>query len=206
MRDAPAKGVPPSYQSILFPNIPRINSPSYIPCLAGGAPTAWDSPISKDGDANTIVRPFYCDQPRYPESCVYSTRARLLELSVIDRVRFRRLRLWLFLGSRREGAECSPIVHDGRRHAFCAASDGALNVNPIVQESPLPSTSGDAFHRSAEVPVVPQPEDGRQIESEQDPKDGGFWGVMLNEPVTDALLRQRGSRGYPSQRSVLDRG
>jgi hypothetical protein len=56
----------------------------------------------------------------------------------------------------------------------CAVSDGASNLSPIVQESPLPSTPRDAFHCSTEVPVVPRPEDDCRIESEQDPTDGGF--------------------------------
>jgi hypothetical protein len=47
-----------------------------------------------------------------------------------------------------------------------AVSDGASNLSPIVQESPLPSTPRDAFHCSVEVLVVPRLEDDYRIESE----------------------------------------
>jgi hypothetical protein len=119
---------------------------------------------------------FHRDQPRRPERCVPPARARRFNPNVIDRVCFPRFRSPCFsaLEERVQSVDRSHTVWE--HNVPCAVSDGASKISPITWESLHPSTfcANNAFHCSAEVPVVPRPEDDRQIKSERDPTDGGF--------------------------------
>ena len=113
---------------------------------------------------------FHRDQPRRPKRCVSPTRARRFDSNVIDRVCFPRFRSPCFSAPEERAQSVN------RSHTVGSAArfqTGIQDKPDRLGESASLDVCTNAFHCSAEVPVVPRPEDDCQIKSEQDPTNGG---------------------------------